>query len=270
MRYCQTCGKPAKDDELLCPDPSCKGSLGPLRPQGKISEQEITRISDEVWTRTWKKHLGWIFGELSVLAVIGFIGVWAAYRSATVELSKLMVDKINSEFKTERIRATVSEVASNEARALLISEIQPEVTQFENEINTQINQVTLIANNAVSNLFSSMASDKIQGSETNRVIVFPESGFAVFLLKSVPIKNSIQAVFSEDNMGNRPLLPLLKHQRANTIGFFFKGAWDEGWKQATYVFQYVRDTSNTNIIGSIRYGGTNTIIVDGVPLRLPF
>jgi len=146
MKYCQSCGRRADDSDIVCPDPQCRGHLDLHPPvQTPTTAYDIEAISKQVWSRLWKKHIYFITGEFSILMLIGLLGLVEVYHQVT----KSVATKIDGEFKTERIRATVSEVASNQAGAMVTRQIQPEVDKFETQVAKQLSQVTDTTTNAV-------------------------------------------------------------------------------------------------------------------------
>jgi predicted nucleic acid-binding Zn ribbon protein len=58
MKWCETCGKAADDDGIICSDPQCRGHLG-TKPKEKasVSQEEVSAITRHVW----KKKLGKAF-----------------------------------------------------------------------------------------------------------------------------------------------------------------------------------------------------------------
>lgn len=151
MKYCQTCGKPAEDNNIICPDPQCRGHLGPSPAERTVlSKHEIHTITNHVWKRIWKKHILFIFGEFSLLMLIGLIGLYDIYHKASNEVKSVIVTNVVNEFKTDRIRATVSEVASNQANETITTQIRPEVDKFEKNVGEELGQITDLTTNAVS------------------------------------------------------------------------------------------------------------------------
>jgi hypothetical protein len=150
MKFCQTCGKAVEDDNIVCPDPKCHGPLRSTPPVKGISPEDLDAITKHVWSQLWKKHIYFITGEFSILMLIGLFGLVAVYHQATNEVKQLIVAKIDAEFKTERIRQTVSDVAANQAKELMLSQIQPEVQKFEAQVSTQLGEVTTMTTNAAS------------------------------------------------------------------------------------------------------------------------
>ncbi len=86
-----------------------------------------------------------------------------------------LIANISKEFQTDRIRATVSEVASNEARGLIQSQINPEVERFEKQISENVDQINALATNAVLTVkrleeqsqFLSVMTGALSGSRKN-------------------------------------------------------------------------------------------------------
>jgi hypothetical protein len=135
MRYCQSCGKRAADNDIVCSDPQCRGHLDSHPPTPTpMMVHDIDAIAKRVWSRLWKKHFLFIFGEFSILMLIGVIGLIWSYIGATMEVKQLIATKIDGEFKTERIRATIADVASERASNILQQQVQPAVKKLTNDI----------------------------------------------------------------------------------------------------------------------------------------
>ena len=142
MKYCQTCGKAVEDNNIVCPDAHCRGHLSSTpREENALSEQQFDAVTRNVWRRIWKKHLLFIFGEFSLFMVIGLVGLLDIYREASSKVGQLVVARIEREFQSERIRATVSEVASSQAKETINSQILPEVSKFEDQVGKELSQV---------------------------------------------------------------------------------------------------------------------------------
>ena len=198
MKYCESCGKAVADDNIICPDPQCHGHLR-TTPKEKItvSYQEISTITDHVWRRIWKKHLLLIFGEFSVLMLLGLLGLFDIYEKASNKVQSVIVTTITNEFQTDRIHATVSDVASNEAKGILITQVMPEVTNFESQVGLRLQQINDTANNVVSGLYSNMVFETFSGSDSNHVVKFASDGNTsrvLIRLNYIPIPQSIQAL----------------------------------------------------------------------------
>jgi hypothetical protein len=135
MKYCQSCGKRAVDNDIICPDPQCRGHLD-LHPPvpTPTSAYDVEEITRRIWNRIWKKHLLVIFGEFSLLMAIGLFGLYGTYLQASSEVKKLIIAKIDGEFKTERIRTTISDVAAERAGSILEQEVRPAVIKLTNDI----------------------------------------------------------------------------------------------------------------------------------------
>lgn len=135
MKYCQTCGKVTDDDNIVCPDPACRGHLENSPPlKSTISSDEIDTIVKKVWNRTWKRHVYLITGEFSLIMILGLFGLIDIYHKASNAVQERIVTKIDGEFKTERIRATISGVAADRASQILEHEVHPAVAKLTNDI----------------------------------------------------------------------------------------------------------------------------------------
>ena len=99
-------------------------------PEIKLSSIQIRAIGKSLRGEFLKGFLWWL-GILSLLFGFGLLQV---YLNATKRLEDIMVQRISAEFMEPRIRETISSVASNYASAAIISQIEPEVTRFKDEI----------------------------------------------------------------------------------------------------------------------------------------
>lgn len=75
---------------------------------------------------------------MSIISLIFGIGLWQAYNHATKFMEKLLIERISKEFEQPRIKATVQEVAANEAKRLLQEQINPEVDKFKKETEASV------------------------------------------------------------------------------------------------------------------------------------
>jgi hypothetical protein len=266
MKYCESCGKAVADDNIICPDPQCHGHLR-TTPKEKItvSHQEISTITDHVWKRIWKKHLLLIFGEFSVLMLIGLLGLFDIYEKASNKVQSVIVTTITNEFQTDRIHATVSDVASNEAKAILIVQVMPEVTNFEGQVSSRLAEINDTANNMVSALYSNMVVEIFSGSDSNHIIKYASEGdtnYVLIRLSYVPIPESIQGTIRDSrNNSNIPMVTPIPVTR----NFFDRKLIGYDLATAVFSIQYVRDTHKTNIVRQITTSGTN-IFADGMPI----
>ncbi|HSP66396.1 MAG TPA: hypothetical protein VLN48_01635, partial [Bryobacteraceae bacterium] len=85
----------------------------------------------------------YVFGGFSIYAVISGVfliySMISAYNRATEFLNRTVVEKVTDEFREPAIKKTVSEVASREAKQLLVEQIQPEVSKFQKETQVSVN-----------------------------------------------------------------------------------------------------------------------------------
>ena len=216
--------------------------------------------------KIWEKHLLLIFGEFSVLALIGFFGLFDIYEKASNKVQSTIVTTITNEFQTNRIHATVSDVASNEAKGLLIAQVMPEVTNFEGQISLRLAEINNTANNVISGLYSNMTFETFFGSDSNHVVVFRKDGNTSRLfirLSYVPIPGSIQANFTG---GGLDIPQSYKGQISSTKNVFAWNINDYNAAASSFWVQYVKDTRDTNIIRQITANGDN-IFADGIPIK---
>jgi hypothetical protein len=137
MKYCQTCGKGLDEDQLLCPN-GCRGEFGPAPPERRLTQSEIAAMSSEVWRRTWKRHVFLIAGELSLLAIIGALGLKSAYNAGVDEVKGMVVSKVSREFEATNIQATVRQAAEDHAPKYFANAVQPSITTFKGDLSREL------------------------------------------------------------------------------------------------------------------------------------
>lgn len=116
----------------------------------------------------------------------------------------------------------------------------------------------------VNNIYTRTRIDKIQGSESNRVCYAVRGSnavFGVFLLKEVPIANSIQGYF-----GNNPLKPGIQAFKNAAVTVLVGKQSD--WDNQEFNFSYVADPTQSNVYSrvEVREGAA---FIDGLKLPLP-
>ena len=107
---------------------------------GQEEKEKLTSsIKDEIkievltWVRKWRIR---IIGGISIVSIIGFAGMcFAIYHKVEKEASRFITNSITSKFAEPNIRVTLTEVAKNEAKAILKDEIQPEITKFRTDLD---------------------------------------------------------------------------------------------------------------------------------------
>lgn len=62
----------------------------------------------------------------------------ALYQAGVKKVEDLLVNRINQEFETDRIRKTITEVAQDQAKYVLRAEIDPQVEQFKRDTEKKI------------------------------------------------------------------------------------------------------------------------------------
>ena len=122
-----------------------------VKPVGKLftdveKRNVISSLKNEIrsevfgWLNRWKLI---IVGGLSVCSIIGFIIMcWQVYAWVRRESAIYITDSITKKFAEPNIQNTLQEVASQEARTIIQSEVQPEAEEakrqtavFENYLN---------------------------------------------------------------------------------------------------------------------------------------
>lgn len=271
MKWCETCGKAVDDDNIVCPDPHCRGHLRTTpKEKDMVSQAEISRITHHVWRKIWKKHLLLIFGEFSVLALIGFFGLLDIYEKASNKIQGVIVTTITNEFQTDRIHTTVSDVASNEAKGLLIARVMPEVTNFEGQVGRRLAEINEAANNVVSGLYSNMVFETFSGSDSNHVVKISSDGNKIRVLirlNHFPVVGSIQMTIKggKGMLGQVPQIvsgPIRPLRNVISITLF-----DYDLTTTSFSVQYVKESRETNIVQDITVHGAN-VFYDGVPIML--
>lgn len=137
-RSCSRCNKLTTDDRLV----RCQfcGSLFNSLADSPypLTAQQENRIYENL-----RKQLKlYVFGGFSILALISgvflFDSMISAYNRATDFLNKTVLDRVTNEFREPAIKKTVSEVASKEAKQVLVEQIQPAVSKFQKETQSSI------------------------------------------------------------------------------------------------------------------------------------
>jgi len=131
-RHCTTCGQPVEEDSLIvCPRPQCKGTLISSEAKGIVlAPAQASEIAAQVWRRLLKK----VFGIGSALTVFSLISLGVLYVKALKRVETMLANRIASEFETDRIRATVQEVAKTQASDLMEKQISPIIESFKKEM----------------------------------------------------------------------------------------------------------------------------------------
>jgi hypothetical protein len=138
-RYCPRCSKVTTDDRLV----RCQfcGSLfnsSADEPYPLTAQQE-----NRIYENLRRRLKLYVFGGFSILALISgvflFDSMISVYKRGTDFLNKTVLDKVTEEFREPAIKKTVSEVASKEAKQVLVAQIQPEVSKFQQETQSSIN-----------------------------------------------------------------------------------------------------------------------------------
>ena len=138
MKKCTKCGTRIDDDRLVaCPQCGTNFSEAALP---LSSEQESYILS-----KLWRRLLKYLFGSFSIIGIISVVmiilAVVKAYRGGTLHFETMLIDRISQEFKEPRIRQTIQQVAENKAQELMLSNIEPEVEKFKNEIQSSLTGV---------------------------------------------------------------------------------------------------------------------------------
>lgn len=146
------------------------------------SRDALTTAAETQINRAWKAYtvLAGLIGTflLFVLGGAAFLG-YSTYKQMLEDTrksaEKQINNKISSEFETDRIRQTISIVASNQASQLLVSQIRPEVDRFGLILTNEINAVMEVSQQAFTNSlrleqqaeFASVMNSAVAGSRSN-------------------------------------------------------------------------------------------------------
>ena len=133
-RICKICQKVVTDDKLLlCP--ACKSGLFPLDEDSSLGVPP--EVVDRIVSSVWRRVLHGLVGSVSLLTIIGIIGYFLAmhraYQRGISEVEKEISRRVEAEFRTERIRATVESAARDRASVILASNVMPIVESFTNQ-----------------------------------------------------------------------------------------------------------------------------------------
>jgi len=90
----------------------------------------------------WRRHWTFLCGGFSVLTVISVVTLGLslrhAYRTGMTHVESNVVSRIDAEFQQDRIAQTVATVASNQAQAMLVANIQPTIDSFTKQTQSRL------------------------------------------------------------------------------------------------------------------------------------
>jgi len=141
MKYCRGCGAEVEDNVVICPE-KCGVGFEPTRPPKALSKDDLATVGAVVWNRLWRKHLLFIFGEFSVLMVVGVVSLLLAYVGAVGQLKTELVKRVGKEVEKPEIQAAVREGVKDYATDLLGREVQPSIDAFKKELRAKMDQLT--------------------------------------------------------------------------------------------------------------------------------
>lgn len=141
LKRCPVC-KIDVENKLIC-CPKCKGELVDKSYTDQfLSDEQINRIVGIAVRKTAKTMWKRFAAALSIIAIGSFVySGWTLdnlYKKAIHILENRLVEKIDEEFQTERIKSTVSDVAKNESKDLMNSIIKPEIKAFKDQTNSKV------------------------------------------------------------------------------------------------------------------------------------
>ena len=141
LKKCKSCGNSIDNGLIICPN--CGSSPNKEKEQS-LSPDQVKQLSKQIRKELAKTVFAW----LGALSLIFGVGLWQAYRSATDQIKELLIIRISNEFDQPIIRKTVQEVASQNAKTILKSEIQPEVIKFKTDMGSELTKIRGIVDSA--------------------------------------------------------------------------------------------------------------------------
>jgi|ERR1035441_1316071 hypothetical protein len=162
-----------------------------------------------------------------------------------------------------KITKAQSDIAS---QFQLLSEVSSNANSTLTNLMAQKNMLTNVES-LVNVLFGGSIDQTFTSSETNKLVILnlPGVKICVFMLKYVPVENSIQAWAQYDQplIGHTtsPLVPASISQAGNVIVTRFFG--DSDLSKTTFMFRYIKDPHNINPARTMSQIATNGINVDG-------
>jgi hypothetical protein len=141
MKVCPNpqCRARATDDRLI----ACEKCGTPFSEPTATAGLNLTPEQENaLLKRLFRRTAYYIFGGLSLMTAIGVIQLALSfgtlYRAGVKKVEDLLVDRVNQEFETERVKKTITEVAQDQAKYVLRAEIDPQVEQFKRDSEKKI------------------------------------------------------------------------------------------------------------------------------------
>lgn len=131
-KYCPKCQKYVEYKLVACPD--CKGELTNQDSTSiNLSDQQIDKIVNLAVNMSTKKIGLKLWGGFSIIAVGSFVFTWwnleAIHIKSVDYLENLLKTRIETEFKTEKIKSTVVNVAENQAHQIIKNRLEPSIRE---------------------------------------------------------------------------------------------------------------------------------------------
>lgn len=134
MKKCSFCNNLYDDKLILCPN--CHHAVNK---ENKIfTEKEFLEIEKKIE----KKFFKTIFFWASIFSLIFGVSLLKVYFSVSEKIEAIMMERITAEFKTERIKNTVQDIAGTNAKKIIENEISPLVETFKKNINKKNEKLT--------------------------------------------------------------------------------------------------------------------------------
>ena len=152
----------------------------------------------------------------------------------------------------------ITQQATNTIQLKQIAALQSEISTAQTTVMEQQKKIEDVEY-LVNNLFAKTKTETFLGTDTNRVFSMNHGNglwFVLLRLSHVPIAQSIQCM-SSGTGGQFPLLPPFQPTR-NVMGFYIRN----DPSNAKYTVQYVIDSRDTNLVGTIQNVSTNCFQLD--------
>lgn len=156
-----------------------------------------------------------------------------------------------------------SDITNQYGRIFLL---QSDLVSAQTNLDVQERKISDIES-LVDTLFSNTEYENLSGSDTNKVAILNLGGVQqlIFKLEYAPVPNTVQVVAMGGGIfGQIPFLPQMG-QAANLLMTRYVSGVD--LKGATFSFRYIKDNRSTNLIHSMTITGTNSVSLDGFPLK---
>src|SRR6267143_528684 len=233
MKLCPQCKAREEDDRLIA-CPKCGASYdGPT----SVPRDEIAALERRVLKKLTRKVAGWLFGGLSVITVIGIvqfaIQFGALWRTGVSKLELLLNNRIADEFKTERIRNTISEVAQTQAKALMKSNIQPEIDKVKADTaakSAAFDAFLTKLREENQSAYGSLASEVTQLKDRNHLMQLADDAVSTGNRKAL---DELRSVKMEEN---NPLAPLASSLFFQVKNFYLNGNRIGGYRPTMHRF----------------------------------